>query len=107
MKTISERFYNLNQSWYYERIVEIKGVKLKVHIRRNAYDNQSHLNGLVFDPAAMKWNKIVHRPIEGAKCESASYVQDLKHHTPSLQVDKSLFIADADSIIEELKAICL
>jgi hypothetical protein len=99
-KQISEQFYNLSQSWCYERIIAIDGAKLKVEIRRNAYDDQSYMRGYVLDSSVVKWNLVVNRPIKGSNCEPASYVQDRN------KVDKSLFVADADSIIEELKVIC-
>ena len=98
-KQISQQFYKQNQSWHYENILDCDGKKLKVHIRRNAYDKQSYLHGYIFDPVASKWNLIVSRPIEGANCESVSYT-DRKE-----VVNEGLFVEDSNSIIEELKEI--
>ena len=94
MKQISERFYNSGQrqSWHYERIVDNGDLKLRVFIKRNAYDSQSYVRGYVLD--GKKWNCIVDRPIEGAACYNVSYLQKV--------VDNHLFNVDADSVLREL-----
>lgn len=74
---ISEQFYQANQSWNYELTSRIpSGHKLRVEIRRNAYDEQSYVHGLVFDTIHNKWNVIVTRPIGSACCASADYVRN-------------------------------
>ena len=39
--TISERVYNANQSWMYEKVQTNYGAKLRVQICRNAYEMAS------------------------------------------------------------------
>jgi hypothetical protein len=71
-KTISERVYQQNQSWYFERTVLIGGEKLKVEIRRNAYDDQSY--GRVMKWDGNEWKQVVHSPIQLLQCRHISYV---------------------------------
>jgi hypothetical protein len=97
METISTQFYNLDQSWHYEIIVRVGGVKLRVLIRRNAYDDQSYVRGYAF--SELKWNLLVDRPIQTAKCEPVSYVQSKD------QFDPNLFVLDGESVLKELQEI--
>jgi hypothetical protein len=94
MKKISQQFYNAHQSWYFERIVKHGKLKMRVDIRRNAYDFQSWVRGHIFDPVHMRWNLLVDRPIEGAKCAGANYVSTFEDIKP--------FEADAESVLKEL-----
>lgn len=97
MKQISQRFYMQGQSWNFERIVEQAGRKLRVAIRRNAYDDQSSVHGYALDPLQLKWNLLVDRPIMGAACQKASYVRSNEPIAP--------FEQDAKSVLEELAKI--
>jgi len=74
MTEISERFWNSDQSWNFEKIVEHDGFKLRVLIRRNSYDEQSFLRGFALDPVHLQWNQLVHKPILGSRCYDVSYV---------------------------------
>lgn len=94
MTRISQRFFNADQSWHFERIVKHGKLKMRVDIRRNAYDFQSWVRGYILDPVHMKWNLLVDRPIEGAKCEQANYVRTVESVAP--------FEADAASVLKEL-----
>src|SRR5262245_23806588 len=97
MTKISQRFYLQNQSWNFERIVELEGRKVKVEIRRNAYDDQSYLRGFVLDPVHLCWNTLVNLPISGACCRAASYGRKDEPIAP--------FERDAAGILAELKKI--
>lgn len=94
--TISQRFYNARQSWIYEQIVAIGPRRLRILIRRNAYDEQSYLRGYALDPEKLAWNLLVDRPIEGAACKSVSYI-DAANQRP--------FDLDAEDVLKELQAI--
>lgn len=72
IKQISERVYNQDQSWYYERTVSVGSHKLKIDIRRNAYDNQSY--GRVHRWDGTKWQLVVEAPITELNCSVISYV---------------------------------
>lgn len=91
ISTISERFYNQSHSWNYERTVKIGSRKVRVQIRRNAYDQQSYARTHVW--AGDAWNLVCSRPISECKCSTVSYVND--------GATDRLFKKDADSIIEE------
>lgn len=96
---ISEQFYNAHQSWNYEVISQRHdGLKLKVSIRRNAYDDQSYVRGYALDPVHFKWNLIVDDCIEFANCAKASYVNKHENAEP--------FEMDADNVFEKLTSIC-
>ena len=65
MTEIDTRFYNKDQSWYFIRIVKWNNHKLKVVIRRNAYDHQSYAKCYKFD--GKQWNVVNSMPIEDCK----------------------------------------
>jgi hypothetical protein len=97
---ISERLYNSNQSWMYQLIVNIEGHKLRVSIKRNAYDFQSYAKIMRWD--GHKWHFITSMPIETCKCAAVSYVMRRDEH-----FDISLFRKDAKQLIEEAKEVVL
>lgn len=72
MKTIVQNVHNSNQSWYLDEILEIKGKRLHVEIRKNAYVIQSYGKIELWD--GNKWNGVHSVPGELLKT-SASYVQ--------------------------------
>ena len=90
-KQISEKLYNANQSWCYDSIVKIDEHKLRVSIRRNAYDSQSYCKISRWD--GTKWHFITSKPIEQCKCSDASYVVK--------KVNIKLFQMDAEELIKE------
>lgn len=53
-----ERFYNVDQSWVYERFVRIGPKRLRIKVVRNAYDMQSF--GTVQMWSGHAWNEIDH-----------------------------------------------
>lgn len=96
---ISHQFYNADQSWNFEKIINVGKAKLRIHIRRNSANHQSFVRGYLFGNS--QWNLIVDRPIETAACKSVSYVN------PEKTVKKELFELDFESVFFELiKIIC-
>ena len=93
MHTIAERFYQADQSWYYEWVLNARTRRYKIEIRRNTYDEQSYLRGYCYDQDTTKWNMLVARPICGAACDK-----------PRMFV-KELFVQDAQSVLAELQQI--
>jgi hypothetical protein len=77
MEVIQNEVDNHGQSWNFAHIVKGNtgkgGVyKLRIRIRRNAYDAQSyalaeHWNGY-------KWHEVVRQAIDRCECQSISYV---------------------------------
>lgn len=90
MNVISEKFFNQNQSWNFERIIKADSHKLKVTIRRNAYDNQSYAN--VERWSGTRWEFVYNEPIELCLCKSESYVNENPF--------KNKFVKDAERLIE-------
>jgi hypothetical protein len=103
-EVVSEKLYNMNQSWNYKLIVVVgRGKnkhKLRVDIRNNAYDFQSHAKISRWD--GDKWYFVTSKPIEDCSCEAAVYVLRLDEH-----FDISIFRKDAIDLIEEAKAVVL
>lgn len=85
-KRISQTLSNENQSWNYESIHNFMGKKVRIYIRRNAYDIQSFLSAEIFDKKENKWNRLCSIPFKGAACTPVVYVQN--------HVDIKLFEAD-------------
>jgi hypothetical protein len=89
MRTIAEQCFEQNQSWMYIYVGEVDGVRLRVEIRRNAYDAQSYAkidkwNGEI-------WNFVHSMPITSCYCKRISYVME--------NVTKEDFQADAMTLI--------
>ena len=94
-KPISERVYNQDQSWYFERTVTVTNsdviIKLRVSIRRNAYNDQSYAR--VDQWTATGWERVIDAPIMECDCSAISYT-DNKPAT-------CLFKDDADRLLQE------
>jgi len=99
MKTISERLYNRDQSWYFERIVrkDVRSAPLKVDIRRNAYDNQS--GARVWRWNGSEWKLVVDAPISDCVCRSVRYTNDAS--VSDFECDFDRLLNEALEIIEE------
>ena len=88
----SERVYKGSQAWEYEGLYSFARThRLKVHIRRNAYDDQSWARCYRWDGA--KWQLVGSRTIEECVCKGVSYVD------PKPEPD--IFRADADTLLAE------
>ena len=96
---IDIRFYNLNQSWYFTRICEWNSHKLKVEIRRNAYDNQSYARCYKYD--GNKWYIVCSMPIAHCKCKDVTYVMKEERY-PTMQ---ELFLLDSETLLDTAKQI--
>ena len=95
-KDLSIEFYLSDQSWHFVRIIatENRVWKIRVWIERNAYDFQSSLTGDIWSRDSMEWNTVIRRPLKGAHCESASYVDENQSAAP--------FRNDSDLIIKQV-----
>ena len=58
MSTIANRFSHQNQSHYLDRIVKVGKRKIRIHIRRNAYDHQSYAETSIWTDVG--WRKVVY-----------------------------------------------
>ena len=84
MRTISERCYNLSQSWHYKKVVAIGKLTFKIYIKRNAYDFQCKVQVSVYDTKSKSWNQIVSAPIMECECKKISYIHIVKEETDTL-----------------------
>ena len=73
--TLSERVWNSDHSWHYERVFDLAdGQRLRSKIRRNSYDFQS--SACVDRWTGEKWENVLHRSIGemGKRILDISYV---------------------------------
>ena len=71
-KQLAENTYHVNQSWYYDQIIQRENATFRVAIRRNAYDTQSSAKVERWD--GEKWQWVYGEPITKCKCRNISYV---------------------------------
>jgi len=90
---ISERLWMQNQSWFYRRIVMRNGYKLRVDIKRNAYDVQSFARVKVWNRERLSWNWVCGCPITECDCKAISYVKK----DPSMDI----FRKDGEKLFNE------
>jgi phage terminase large subunit len=101
-KTIIEsgNTYDANQSWFYREIFKQGDFKLRVEIRVNAYDFQSHARIQVWNEANLEWkplHSIPHSKMESLKA-GISYTQPTCS-TYGFQADRNALIAMAEKIL--------
>jgi len=100
MKTISEKFYKNqgNQSQMYILIVKLPDdTKLKVSIRKNAYDFQSHCKLYRWD--GEKWQFMVSTPYTEMLAVNKEPYYELKQNIKSYQEDAKKLIKEAKEVI--------
>jgi hypothetical protein len=101
-KIISERCWKANQSWYYEKVIAFasntRSFKLKVDIRRNAYDDQSHARVYQWD--GTKWQLVVKYPIRDCVCQHLDYTM-MNVTADSFSTDTLYLLKEALQIVGE------
>ena len=106
-KIISQSFYQQGQSWQMVGIYEQQnGLRLRVHIKRNAYDEQSFAKLEVFSQTEKKWNLVHSKPIQQCACRETSYVLspeefERRGHDDMMLVDRDLLVKVANEILNE------
>ncbi len=100
---ISERFYNQDQSWFFERTTKFEStcgipqtVKLKTEIRRNAYDCQSYARVFVWNGS--EWKLVLNAPITHCECVEACYTSRTTDPKPFVS-DHYRYTAEALEIV--------
>jgi len=97
MKLIQKNLYNQNQSWNYLEIIEdTHGNRLRISVRRNAYEEQSHAKVERWD--GNQWQFVTSIPITECACYDISYV--------TKDPDQTLFEQDAVMLRLYAEAIC-
>jgi hypothetical protein len=98
MKRLTQKVWNASQSWYYEALWEVVDRKIRVDIRRNAFDHQSGARAQIFDPDQVRWNVIATIPQPQMSCLHLSYAQ----RNPATPED---FEQDEQRLLDEVKLI--
>ena len=97
MRLIAQRTWNQDQSWHHENTVKMDdGQKIRVLIRRNAYDAQSWATVARWN--GEEWKQVCSRPITECACRSISYVDQGVGHR-SFGPDTASLLAEAKKII--------
>ncbi len=91
---VSSRCYKQTQSWWFERILKftspVQSFKLRIVIRRNAFDFQSYGHVDMWD--GNKWNNVIDVPITELESRKVDYV--------TLNVTERDFENDCKSLLE-------
>jgi len=99
MKRLTQKVWNAHQSWYYESLILLEdGTKVKVQIRRNAYDFQSFAQVSFFDQTTFKWREVAETPHPQMKCLNISYVQR-GITAKDFEEDEALLLSEARHLI--------
>ena len=90
----SERLWTANQSWHYEVLILYGKFRMKVDIKRNAYDFQSHLRIKIFNAEQLQWNMLLSRAMTDEwRSSGISYV----NKSPDIELCRT----DARKLLEE------
>lgn len=76
IETVEEIVYKGSQSIEYRHIYKINGFKIKLHIDRDSYKQQSHATAYVWSPEKLEWNAVYSIPSDQLDCLKFSYVSD-------------------------------
>ena len=106
VKVIDRTFHHMNQSHYLNSILQVtQGTtahKLKVHIRRNAYDFQSEATVKIWNQATLSWNFVASLPYNGeekAATFNCSYIDPITRFQPLALQDETRLIKKATAVI--------
>lgn len=105
MKVIKEEYSLGTQSAHFIKIIEgDNGLKIKVDIKSDSYDFQSHAKVSVFDSKDLKWNIVDNVPHSNMKTPHKLY-----YHVPrpngNASVLASHFVEDTHTLISHAEAI--
>ena len=76
LKRLHQDVYRGSQSWCYKAVWEYGEERLKVDIKRDAYDCQSHARAYVWSRSKQEWSPISDIHISQSEFKSISYVSD-------------------------------
>lgn len=94
---ISEQCYNNSASWYYTVVLDQKGHKFRIEIRRNARDDQSYAKISRWDGS--QWQFVHDKSITSCDCHRISYVQE-GVTIEDFSVDANVLLKVALAIVE-------
>jgi len=94
-------YFNTDQSWQYQALWQLGEDRLRILIRRNAYDHQSYARVEVFSFALRKWEPLADLPyakMSVTKAGRISYV-----NTSLTDNQKAYFLQDERELIRLAK----
>ena len=109
MKTIKEEYSLGQQSANFNQILEFpSGLRLKIHIKSDSYDFQSHAKAEIFNPNTLSWNLVTNIPYSNMKTPS-KLVYTISNKESSQSVLKNNlskhFKQDTETLIKDCKNI--
>ena len=109
MKTIKEEYSLGQQSANFNQILEFpSGLRLKINIKSDSYDFQSHAKAEIFNPNTLSWNLVTNIPYSNMKTPS-KLVYTISNKESSQSVLKNNlsthFKQDTENLIKDCKNI--
>lgn len=105
MKVIKEEYSLGTQSAHFVKIIEgDNGLKIKIDIKSDSYDFQSHAKVSVFNPTELKWNIVDSVPHSNMKTPHKLYYH-VSAPNKNASVLASHFIADTNTLISHAEDI--
>lgn len=87
------------QSWNYREIFKQGDHKIRVDIKIDSYDFQSHARAEVWNEKELKWNVVHHIPYSNiVACKKVSYVQRTCD-VLSFKADRDLLVKMAEQVL--------
>ena len=87
-----------SSSWYYESLWTLRGRKIKIYIRRNAYDFQNEARVSILVETKDQWNPLTSLPRTELKCNKISYV-DRDVTASAFAEDEAELLTQADFLL--------
>lgn len=89
-----------NQSWHYQSLWKYGSERLRIDIRRNAYDDQSYARVDIWSRTDNRWNEIASRPFPMMRCLGLSYAQRTPARAADFDGDRIALLSEARIILE-------
>jgi hypothetical protein len=103
VKKLSQRQWKGTQSWNYESVVALTSNSgsqrvLKIDIKRDSYDVQSHARAYLFD--GNTWNLLVYLPIEVTALKAHTHLSEQSGLMRAAARDEKTLIDESTAILE-------
>lgn len=85
-----------NGRWCYEALWDLDGRRVKVSIRVDSYDMQSHARAEIFDPSANHWNPVASIPYPQMASLGKAYAKE----APAAEFDR-----DEKTLLTEVRSL--
>lgn len=99
VKMIEVKTWKGQQSAHFRKLVQINLFKVKIDIKRDSYDMQSHAIAYVFDPATMDWKVVYSIPYPHMQTEKGLHLGNQVLTTVPFAKDSEALMAGISSIL--------